>query len=176
MGLDPIVLTPAHVAISLAAIAAGFVVLFGLVTARRLPGWTAFFLGTTVATSVSGFFLPSERLLPSHVVGIVSLLIFPATLYARYGHRLAGRWRSAYVVTALLLLYLNVFVLVAQAFQKIPGLKALAPTPSEPPFALAQGAVLAFFVAATVVAVRRFRPDPNPATGLPAAAVAAGGR
>ena len=176
MGLDPSVLTPVHVAISLAAIAAGFVVLYGLVTARPMSGWTAVFLATTAATSLSGFLFPFERFLPSHAVGIVSLLIFPATVFALYGRRLAGRWRAAYVVTAVVLLYLNVFVLVAQGFQKVPALKALAPTQSEPPFAAAQGTVLVFFVAATVLAVRRFRPGLVPAATPSPEPVATGGR
>jgi K+-transporting ATPase A subunit len=174
MGLDPTVLTPVHVAISLAAIGAGFVVLYGLVTARRRSGWTAFFLATTAATSLSGFLFPFERFLPSHAFGILSMLIFPATLFALYGRGLAGRWRATYVVTALVLLYLNVFVLVAQGFQKVPALKSLAPTQSEPPFAVAQGLVLAFFAAATVLAVRRFRPRPEPAVSV--APIATGGR
>jgi K+-transporting ATPase A subunit len=176
MGFDPSVLTPVHVAISLAAIGAGFVVLYGLVTARRMSGWTAFFLATTAATSLSGFLFPFERFLPSHAFGILSMLILPATLFARYGCRLAGRWRAGYVVTALVLLYLNVFVLVAQGFQKVPALKALAPTQSEPPFAVAQGLVLVCFGAATVLAVRRFRPGPGPAATLSPEPVATGGR
>ena len=157
MGLDPSVLTPVHVAISLAAIAAGFVVLYGLVTARRMSGWTAVFLAATAATSLSGFLFPFERFLPSHAVGIVSLLIFPATVFARYGRRLAGRWRAAYVVTAVVLLYLNVFVLVAQGFQKVPALRELAPTQSEPPFAISQLIVLVMFVVLGYRAVVSFR-------------------
>ncbi|MDB5296509.1 MAG: hypothetical protein JWO31_2492 [Phycisphaerales bacterium] len=148
-----------HVAISLTGIASGLVVAYGMLGARRLDGWTVLFLATTVATSVTGFLFPFQKLMPSHVVGAVSLLVLPLALYARYGRDLAGRWRATYVLAALFALYLNVFVLVAQAFQKVPALKALAPTQSEPPFALAQLVVLAGFAALTVAALIRFRPE-----------------
>jgi hypothetical protein len=151
--------TLVHVVISLIAIGSGFVVLFGLLNAARLNGWTALFLSTTVATSVTGFALPAAHLLPSHVVGAISMVVLAAALVARYPLRLAGRWRSVYVVGAVVALYLNVFVLIAQAFIRVPALKALAPTQSEPPFLIAQSIVLALFVALTVVAMVRFRPD-----------------
>ena len=119
-----------HVALSLVGIISGFVVLYGLLTSRRLSGWTAIFLTTTIATSVTGFLFPFVRFLPSHAVGIVSLLILPVTLIARYRRNMEGYWRPTYVITAMIALYLNVFVLVAQSFMKIPALKALAPTQS----------------------------------------------
>jgi hypothetical protein len=162
MTFDLVAFTRLHVAISLVAIASGFVMLSGLLHAWRRPGWTAVFLTTTAATSITGFLFPVDRFLPSHAVGIVSLLVLPVAVVARYRHHLTGRWRSAYVIAAMTVLYLNVFVLVAQAFQKVPALHELAPSGSEPPFALAQGAVLFFFVAATTAAVVRFRKEHLP--------------
>src|SRR5215207_4585675 len=119
-----------HVVISLVGIGSGFVVVYGLLTGRRLRGWTALFLATTVATSVTGFGFPAERLLPAHKVGVVSLAVLALAILARYAFRMAGAWRWIYVVGAVVSLYLNVFVGVVQAFQKVPALKALAPTQS----------------------------------------------
>lgn len=152
--------TFAHVVISLVGIFSGFVVVFGLLTAKRLDGWTALFLATTVATSVTGFLFPFERFLPSHGVGIVSLLVLTVAIFARYARHLAGSWRWIYVVSAVISLYLNVFVLVVQLFLKVPGLNALAPTQSEPPFKFAQIVVVALFVVLAVVAAIRFRNEP----------------
>src|SRR6266550_7265200 len=116
-----------HVLISLAGIISGCAVLFGLLTAKRLEGWTRLFLTTTVATSVTGFFFPFHGLTPAIVVGILSLFFLAAAIFARYGRHLAGAWRATYVITALFALYLNVFVLVVQSFLHIPALKAIAP-------------------------------------------------
>lgn len=148
-----------HVAIRLAGIGAGLVVVYGLRASKRLDGRTAAFLATTVATSVAGFLFPFHRLLPSHAVGIASLLVLPVAIYGRCGRHLAGSWRLTNVVTAMIALHLNVFVLIVQAFLKVPPLKALAPTQSEPPFALTQGVILALFVLLTVIAVTRFRAE-----------------
>jgi hypothetical protein len=148
-----------HVAISLVAIVAGFVVLFGLLTSKRLDGWNALFLTTTVATSVTGFFFPVHHFMPSHGVGILSLIILPIAIFAWYKRRLAGSWRWIYVVTAMLALYLNVFVLIFQSFLKVPALKSLAPTQTEPPFKLTQLLVLVIFFVLTVLAAIRFRPQ-----------------
>ena len=148
-----------HAIISLVGIGSGLVVMAGLLRGARLAGWTSTFLVTTVATSVTGFGFPFTRLLPSHVVGIVSLIVLAVAVYARYVRHLEGRWRMTYVVSAVVALYLNVFVLVVQLFAKVPSLKAMAPTQSEPPFVGAQSAVLALFVALGVIAVRRFCPD-----------------
>src|SRR5882757_9231891 len=117
-----------HVVISLVGIFSGFVVLFGWLAAKRRDGWTVTFLLTTVATSVTGFFLPAEHFMPSHAVGIISLVVLAVALFALYGRKLNGAWRRAYLITATAALYLNVFVLVAQLFAKVPALKALAPT------------------------------------------------
>jgi hypothetical protein len=152
--------TLVHVLISLAGIFTGIVVLIGLLTGKRLDGWTAIFLATTVATSVTGFFFPVDHFMPSHAVGIISLLILAVAIYARYSRHLAGAWRKVYVLGAVLALYLNVFVGVVQAFLKIPALKALAPTQTEPPFKLTQLVVLVLFVAPAIVAAIRFRDEP----------------
>jgi hypothetical protein len=146
-----------HVVISLVAIVSGFFVAFGLLTAQRLEGLTAFFLVTTVATSVTGFFFPFHGFTPAIGVGIVSLVVLAIAIFARYGRKVTGAWRWIYVVTAMLALYLNVFVLIVQLFQKVPALKALAPTQSEPPFQVTQTIALALFVVLTIFAVIKFR-------------------
>jgi hypothetical protein len=146
-----------HVILSLLAIAAGFVILGGFLTGRRLDGWNAFFLVTTVATSATGFGFPFVRFLPSHGVGIVSLVILAVAIYARYSRRLAGGWQTAYIVTAIAAFYLNFFVLIVQAFLKVPSLHALAPKQTEWPFAVAQLVALAAFIYFGVLAVKKSR-------------------
>src|SRR5258707_411547 len=136
---------------------AGFIVMFGLFAAKRLDSWTAIFLVSTVATSVTGFLFPFHRFLPSHAVGIVSLLVLAVAILARYAFHLAGAWRRTYAISAMIALYLNVFVLIAQGFQKVPSLKAMAPTQSEPPFLVTQLVVMVLFVVLTIAAARRFR-------------------
>ena len=158
-GISTSAYTLLHVVISLIGIGSGFVVLYGLLNARRLDRWTALFLVTTTATSLTGFGFPFHHLLPSHKVGMLSLVVLAVAGLARYAFRLSGPWRWIYVVTAQLALYLNVFVLVFQAFEKVPALKALAPTQSEAPFLIAQLLVLAAFVVLTIAAIRRFRVD-----------------
>ena len=148
-------------AISLVGIVSGFVVIWGLLNARRLDGWTAVFLATTVATSATGFFLPAERLLPSHLLGIISLVVLAIAIVARYQRRLSGRWRWAYVITAVIAQYLNFLVLIVQSFQKVPSLHDLAPTQTESPFAAAELVALILFVALGVLAVKRFRFEPH---------------
>jgi hypothetical protein len=137
----------------------------GLLTARRLDRWTAVFLVTTLATSLTGFGFPFEHLLPSHVVGGLSIVILTIAIVARYTFHLAGWWRSIYVIGAVVGFYFNVFVLIVQAFLKVPALKAIAPTQSEPPFAVAQLIVLAAFVALGIAAVKKFRPDATGSSG-----------
>ena len=149
-----------HVIVSLIGIVSGIVVLFGMLGARRMAGLTAVFLVTTVLTSITGFLLPAEHLLPSHIVGIISLVVLAIALVALYLRRLDGAWRWIYVVTATAALYFNCFVAVAQAFQKIGSLHALAPTQSEPPFLIAQIVVLAIFVVLGFLAVKKFYPKP----------------
>ena len=149
-----------HVVISLVGIGSGFVVVFGLLTGRRLRGWTALFLASTVATSVTGFGFPIVHFGAPHWVGVISLVVLAVAILARYTFRLAGAWRWIYVVGAVVALYLNVFVGVVQAFQKLPALKALAPTQSEPPFLFTQLAVTALFIALAIAAAIRFRIEP----------------
>ena len=145
-----------HVALSLVGIFAGFAVLFALLSAKQSSGWTAVFLVTTAATSVTGFLFPFHKFLPSHVLGIVSLLVLAVTTPALYVFHLAGPWRRSYVIGAVIALYLNVFVLIAQLFMKIPALQALAPTQSEPPFLGAQVVVMLIFIVLGVLAAKRF--------------------
>jgi len=154
------IFTIAHVIISLVAIASGFVVLFGLISGKRLDRWTAFFLATTAATSVTGFGFPIRGFTPGIGLGIVSLVVLAVSLFARYGRHLAGIWRRVYVVTAVMALYLNFLVLIVQSFQKVPALKAMAPTQSEPPFLIAQVVSMIVFIVLGSLAVIRFRDQP----------------
>jgi len=158
------VYTIIHTLISLLGIFSGLVVLFGLLGGKRLDGWTKWFLITTVLTSVTGFFFPFHGFTPAYGVGIISLLVLAVAIFARYPRQLAGAWRWIYVVTAVIALYLNVFVGVVQAFLKVPALHAMAPTQTEPPFKLTQLVVLALFVLLGIVAAIRFRPEPIRAT------------
>jgi len=152
--------TIVHVIISLIAIVAGLIVVFGMLGSNRLEGWTALFLATTVLTSLTGFGFPFERVLPSHIVGAISLLALLIAILAYYQFRLEGAWRWIYVVSALVALWFNVFVLIVQSFQKIPVLAPLAPTQSEPPFQIAQGATLVLFIVLGILALRKFHPRP----------------
>jgi hypothetical protein len=166
LGMSLSTFTTVHVIISLIAIVAGLIVMFGLLGSNRRPGMTGIFLLFTILTSATGFLIPplvSETLLPSHMIGVLSLVLLAIACIALYGMKLSGAWRSIYVVTAMTSLYLNIFVLIIQAFLKVPALHALAPSvpPSEPPFAVIQGLVLVFFVIVIIGAVRRFRPMPT---------------
>ncbi len=162
LGMSLATFTTLHVIISLIAIVAGIIVMFGLLGSNKMPGLTAIFLLFTILTSATGFLFPVEKLLPSHIIGILSLVLLAIACIALYGTKLSGAWRWIYVVTALLSLYFNVFVLVIQSFLKIPALTALAPgnPPSGPVFAVVQGVVLVFFVLMIIGATRRFRPTP----------------
>src|SRR5580704_8952300 len=161
LGLSLSTFTTVHVIISLIGIVAGIIVLFGLLGSNRAPGMTAIFLLFTILTSATGFLFPFEGLKPSYIVGALSLLLAIACI-ALYGMKLSGAWRWIYAVTAMLSLYLNIFVLVIQGFLKVPALHALAPgePPGGPVFGVVQGVVLLFFVLVTIGAVRRFRPMP----------------
>ncbi|UGY08213.1 MULTISPECIES: hypothetical protein [unclassified Phyllobacterium] len=156
LGMTPFTLF--HVILSLIGIVTGLVVLSGLLKSENWPGWTFIFLLTTVATSVTGFLFPFNGFTPAIGVGIISMVFLILAIAALYAFRLAGSWRWVYVVCAIVSLYLNVFVLVAQSFQKIPALNALAPTQSEPPFAISQGIVLVLFIIAGFLSLRRFHP------------------
>jgi hypothetical protein len=158
LGLSTSSFTMLHVVISLIGIGSGLIVVFGMLKSRVLEGWTALFLGTTVLTSVTGFFFHAAKIGPPHIVGVISLVVLAATITALYAYRLARSWRWIYVVGAVSALYLNSFVGVVQAFQKVPSLHTLAPTQSEPPFAVAQGLLLVLFVVLGIAAVRSFHP------------------
>jgi hypothetical protein len=156
-GMTLATFTFVHVVLSLVGIGCGFVVMSGLLTGKKRREWTALFLVTTVATSVTGFGFPVDHLLPSHVVGLVSLVVLAVAIVARYGLHLAGAWGWIYVVCAAAALYLNVFVGIAQAFMKVSALHALAPQQTEPPFLVTQLVVLALFIVLAVLAAKRFR-------------------
>jgi hypothetical protein len=158
-GMSTATYTLLHVLISLIGIGSGVVVMYGFLAGKRLDGINTMFLVTTVLTSVTGFGFPFEHLLPSHKIAIISLVILALAVSARYVFHLAGSWRRIYVVSATTALYLNVFVLIAQAFMKVPALKALAPTGQEPPFLVAQLVVLLVFVGLTILAAKRFHID-----------------
>jgi hypothetical protein len=150
--------TAIHVALSLVGIVSGLVAVAGLLKSNLRAGWTLLFLATTVATSVTGFGFHRDQLLPSHIVGIISLVLLAVAILALYVFALSGAWRRIYVVTAVASLYLNVFVLIVQAFLKVPALHALAPTQNEPPFAIAQGITLIASIAIGTAAARKFHP------------------
>ncbi len=148
-----------HVLISLVGIFTGLIVLFGMLAGKRLEDWTKWFLITTVLTSVTGFFFPFHGFTPAIGVGVISLLVLAIAIYARYPRHLAGAWRWIYVVTAVIALYFNVFVGIVQAFEKIPALKIIAPTQTEPPFKLTQLIVLTLFIVFAIAAATRFRKE-----------------
>jgi hypothetical protein len=158
LGLSLSAFTSVHVALSLIGIVSGIVVFAGMLAGNWLNAWNIVFLVTTVATSATGFLFPTSGLLPSQVVGIISLVALAVAIAALYGYHLAGAWRRIYVATAAFALYLNVFVLVVQAFRKIPALQSLAPTQSEPPFIVAQVVVMVIFVVVGYLAAKRFYP------------------
>lgn len=163
LGLSLPAFTMIHVIISLIAVAAGLVVMFGLLGSRPMPGLTAMFLLFTILTNATGFLFPFKALLPSHIIAGISLVLLAIACFALYGMKLKGVWRPLYIVTAMISLYFNVFVLVIQSFLKVPALAALAPAvppapPSGPVFAAVQGLVLVFFVVLTIGAWRRFKP------------------
>jgi len=158
LGMSLLAFTQLHTVLSLIGIAAGLVVVAGMIGSSRLAGWTALFLMSTILTSATGFLFPRDQVLPSHIVGVLSLVVLAIAVLALYVNRLERKWRRIYVVTALVALYFNVFVAVVQAFQKVPFLNALAPTQSDPPFVIAQLVVLVAFIAIGFAAVRAFHP------------------
>jgi hypothetical protein len=160
-GMSLSAFTTLHTVLSLIGIAAGLVALLAMLRGRFSKGWTWLFLFTTIMTSVTGYGFPADRVLPSHIVGAISLAVLALALYALLGKRLKGGWRAVYVVTAAIALYLNCFVGVVQAFQKLPPLYALAPTGAETPFVVAQVATLLIFIVAGFLALRKFHPAPE---------------
>jgi hypothetical protein len=150
-----------HVVFSLIGIVAGLVVAGGLAAGKRLDRWALVFLVTTIATSVTGFGFPFVRFLPSHAVGIVSLVVLAIVMVAQYVKHFTGAWRRVYAIGLVLATYLNAFVLVTQLFLRLPALIVAAPHQSEPPFALTQGLVLVLFVWLAVAADKGFRVAPT---------------
>ena len=150
-----------HTLISLIAIFTGIVVLCGLLTGNPLDGWTKWFLITAVATTVTGFLFPFHGVTPAIILGIITVPVLAITIYARYSRRLFGTWRWVYVLGAVMSLYFNLFVLVVQAFEKVPALHAIAPTQTESPFQLTQFVVLVASILLAIVAVIRFHPKPS---------------
>ena len=159
-GMSLATYTTIHVIISLIGIVSGLIVLFGMFGGKRLNGMTAIFLVTTVLTSVTGFGFPFVHVTPGIILGVLSLVVLAISILARYIFRMAGKWRAIYVITAVVALYFNCFVLVAQSFLKVPALHALAPKGNEPPFAIAQGILLVLFIVAGIRAVKKFQPAP----------------
>lgn len=163
LGMTTATFVMVHVVISLIAIVAGLIVMFGMLSSKRQGGLTAIFLILTILTSATGFVIPpllTEKFLPSHLFGVLSVILLALACTALYVMKLSGWWRGLYVITALIALYLNVFVLVIQSFLKIPALAAMTPgnPPSGPVFAVVQGITLVFFVVMIIGAWRRFRP------------------
>jgi hypothetical protein len=153
LGMSLRTFTFLHVYISLIAIGAGFIVVYGMIAAKRVPLLTSVFLFMTALTSLTGFLFPFKGVTPAIVLGILSLVVLVAAIIAR-----RRGWRGTYVITAILALYFNFFVLIVQSFQKIPSLHALAPTQSELPFKLAQLVTLIVVIALTTVAFKKYRP------------------
>jgi hypothetical protein len=158
LGMSTPTFTLVHVILSLVGILAGAVAVLGMLSAKKLEGWTALFLATTVATSATGFLFHSAAFGPPHVVGVISLVVLAVAVIALYFLHLTGIWRWIYVIAAMVAIYLNVFVGVIQAFEKIGFLEALAPHQTEPPFVVAQVIVLAIFVVLGFGALRKFHP------------------
>lgn len=158
LGMSLGLFTLVHTVVSLIAICLGFVVMYGIVTSNRMPAVTAWFLALTIATSASGYLFPVTGILPSHIVGAISLVLLALAVISLYGFKLSGFWRPVYVVTALLALWFNVFVLFIQLFIKFPAFATLAPKQNEPPFLAVQGATLVFFVVMILLGLKRFRP------------------
>ena len=148
-----------HVILSLIGILSGFIVVWGLISSRRLNGWTSIFLWSTVLTSVTGYFFPFHKLLPSHILGALSLVTLAVAGYARYMRKLVGGWRRTYVVAAVLALYFNFFVFIVQLFAKVPALHELAPTQSEAPFKVAQLVAILVFLALGFLSAKNFRAE-----------------
>jgi len=157
LGMSLATFTALHVAISLIAIASGFVVVFGMMASRSLPAVTTTFMVTTALTSITGFMFPFKGVTPGIVLGVLSIVTLAIAAIARYARHLGGVWRGTWVITAAIALYFNFFVLIVQSFEKVPALHALAPTQSEGPFKIAQSVTLLVFIAITVLAFRKFR-------------------
>jgi hypothetical protein len=160
LGLTLTTFTLLHTVVSVVGIITGLVVAGGLAAGKRFDGLALVFLVTTIATSVTGFGFPFVKLLPSHAVGIVSLIVLAVIIVAQYVMHFAGVWRPTYAAGIVFATYLNTFVLVTQLFRRLPALIVSAPTQSEPPFLLTQGLTLALFAWLGVAAVKGFGAAP----------------
>jgi hypothetical protein len=157
LGMTTANFTVFHTALSLIGIVSGLVVVYGMLGGKLVEKWTALFVLTTLLTCLTGYFFPVEHLLPSHIVGAITLVALAGAVLARHAFHLEGGWRRTYVLTALLALYLNCFVLVVQLFLKVPSLHAMAPKGQEPPFLIAQLVLLGVFIWLAIAAVKGFR-------------------
>ncbi len=158
LGMSLATYTIVHVIISLIGIGSGLIILFGMLNGKLLTQWNVLFLVTTVLTSVTGFGFPITKVTPGIILGILSLIVLAIAIPALYVFHLNGAWRRTYAITALIALYFNIFVLIAQLFAKVPAIHALAPTQTEPPFKIAQLILLVLFVVLIVAAAKKFRP------------------
>jgi hypothetical protein len=159
LGMSIETFTFIHVVISLVGIMTGFIVVALMLASAPIAGWNAFFLVSTILTSVTGYFFPFDRgLTPAHIVGAISLVALAVAVFAIYGKKLEGPWRGIYVACAVFALWLNFFVGIVQSFGKFAYLNKFAPTGSEPPFAVTQGIILVLFIILGIAAVRRYRP------------------
>jgi hypothetical protein len=161
LGMSLATYTTVHVIISLIGIASGFIVLFGLLRDRLLTPWNGLFLIATVLTSVTGFGFPITKVTPGLILGVLSLIVLAVAIFALYARRLNGGWRRTYAITAMIALYFNVFVLIAQLFEHVPALHALAPTATEAPFKIAQLVLLILFVFLITATAKKFRAVPT---------------
>jgi hypothetical protein len=149
--------TAFHVLLSLIGIGTGFIVIFGFIAQRWLGLWISVFLWTTILTSVTGFFFPFKGITPGIILGIISLVMLAISLFALYAKKMAGGWRTTFVITAVIAQWLNFFVLIAQLFEKVPALHALAPTNTEAPFKIAQLTALILFLVLGFLATKNFK-------------------
>jgi len=158
LGLSLAQFTFIHVALSFIGIGSGFFLMFEFLTSRNLRILTALFFLSTIGTSLTGFLFPNKAVTPGIVLGVLSMIVLILALYAQYAKKLVGPWRGTYVISVCVAFYFNFFVLVAQAFAKVPALKQVAPTMASPAFGLAQLVLLFIFVLLTIRAVKKYRP------------------
>jgi hypothetical protein len=158
LGLNLVQFTYLHVFLSLVSIGAGIFIIYGLLTSRRLSILTSLFLVTTVATSLTGFLYPFNGVTPGIILGILSMIVLVLAIVALYVKKLAGPWRGTYVVSVMLAYYFNFFVLIAQSFDKVSALHAIAPSQKSPGFGITQLAVLLIFILLTSRAFKKFHP------------------
>ena len=163
LGMSTSTFTILHVIISLIGIGSGFLVLFGLIKGNLPSPWNAVFLVTTILTSLTGFCFPNDKVTPGIILGILSMIVLAIALVALYVFHLKGGWRRTYAITAMIALYFNVFVLIAQTFEHVPVFHALAPTGTETPFKIAQTLLLILFIVFITKAAKAFR---NPLISL----------